>query len=82
MRSQTGDTTFTGLARPNSGPECESGKRSRMDFISRCPLILVWLCGRAPRRPHRPGPHNHGGFTLVSPTGINTGHHEKDMQDK
>lgn len=26
---------------------------------------------------NRAGPHNHGGFTLVSPKGIYTGHHEK-----
>ncbi|KAJ5642338.1 hypothetical protein N7490_006338 [Penicillium lividum] len=27
MRSQTGDTTFTGNARLAFGPECESGKK-------------------------------------------------------
>ncbi|KAJ5556077.1 hypothetical protein N7490_001832 [Penicillium lividum] len=36
MRSQIGDTTFTGNARPASGPECESGKKKSDGF--RIPL--------------------------------------------
>ncbi|KAJ5543913.1 hypothetical protein N7494_005192 [Penicillium frequentans] len=43
MRSQTGcpvffldDTTFTGIARPAFGPECESGKKKSDGF--RIPL--------------------------------------------
>lgn len=45
-----------------------------MVIICRYPLILVGLCGRFA---HRPGPHNNGGFHLVSPIGIDTGHHDK-----
>ncbi|KAJ5642212.1 hypothetical protein N7490_006212 [Penicillium lividum] len=32
MRSQTGDTTFPGNARPAFGPECESGKKKSDGF--------------------------------------------------